>query len=166
VIAASAYIIACSARNRLRVRLRRLREPRYLVGAVVGAAYIYFSFFARVRTRSTRRQPRPVPEAGADLAAIAAAGPAVGGLLLMIFTAFGWLVPFDSGLLTFSQAEVQFLFPAPVSRRWLLIHRMLRSQIGMLFGSVVVAIAARPGAGFARVRIAIGMWLLMCTWKL
>ena len=49
MFSASLYIIVCSARNRLRVRLRRLREPRYLVGAVVGAVYIYFSFFARFR---------------------------------------------------------------------------------------------------------------------
>jgi hypothetical protein len=55
---ASVYIIICSARNRLRVRLRRLREPRYLIGAIVGAAYSYFSFFARFRTRAnvSRRQ--------------------------------------------------------------------------------------------------------------
>jgi len=34
---ASLYIIVCSARNRLRVRLRRLREPRYLFGAIAGS---------------------------------------------------------------------------------------------------------------------------------
>ena len=34
----------------------------------------------------------------------------------------------------------QFLFPAPVSRRSLLVHRMLRSQIGMLFGSIILGL--------------------------
>ena len=45
----------------MRVRLRRLREPRYLIGAIVGGAYIYFSFFARFRaTRAStaRRNAR------------------------------------------------------------------------------------------------------------
>ena len=55
---ASLHIILCSARNRLRVRLRRLREPRYLIGAFVGAAYIYFSFFARFRMSSATGQRR------------------------------------------------------------------------------------------------------------
>ena len=54
---ASLYIIVCSARNRLRVRLRRLREPRYLIGAIVGVAYLYFSFFARLRRARARRAP-------------------------------------------------------------------------------------------------------------
>ena len=38
MIGASLYIIGCSAKNRVRMRLRRLREPRYLIGAIVGAA--------------------------------------------------------------------------------------------------------------------------------
>ena len=166
MIRASAYIIACSARNRLRVRLRRLREPRYLIGAVVGAAYIYFSFFARFRARaSTRRRGRETAPPTAELAALAATGPAVAGLVLMAVTALGWLVPFDSGLLAFSNPEIQFLFPAPVSRRSLLVYRMMRSQVGMLFGSVVVAIASPAATGYTRLRVVIGMWLLMCTWK-
>jgi hypothetical protein len=165
VIATSAFIIACSARNRLRVRLRRLREPRYLIGALVGAAYIYFSFVARFRGSGAALRRRGRAVSPPDLAAFAATGPGLAGVLMLVLAAFGWLVPFDSGLLTFSQAEIQFLFPAPVSRRSLLLYRMLRSQIGMLFGSVIVAIAS-PGTGYTRLRVAIAMWLLMCTWKL
>ena len=41
----------------MRVRLRRLREPRYLIGAIVGAAYLYFSFFAPL-ARATRPPTR------------------------------------------------------------------------------------------------------------
>ena len=73
MLLASLYIILCSARNRIRVRLRRLREPRYFIGAIVGAAYIYFSFFARFRASrasSARRNARgarlPAPLAQAD----------------------------------------------------------------------------------------------------
>src|SRR5213594_253385 len=36
MLSASLYIIFCSARNRIRVRLRRLREPQYLFGAIAG----------------------------------------------------------------------------------------------------------------------------------
>ena len=54
MLSTSLYIIVCSARNRLRMRLRRLREPRYLIGAIVGAAYVYFSVFARMGRRGRR----------------------------------------------------------------------------------------------------------------
>jgi Putative ABC exporter len=145
--------------------MRRLREPRYLVGALVGGAYIYFSFFARFRGSGDALHRRGRAASPPDLSALAAAGPGLSGVLMLVLAALGWLVPFDSGLLTFSRAEMQFLFPAPVSRRSLLVYRMLRSQIGMLFGSVIVAIAS-PGTGYTRLRVAVAMWLLMCTWKL
>ena len=40
MLSASLYITVCTTRNRLRVRLRRLREPRYLLGAIVGPAVL------------------------------------------------------------------------------------------------------------------------------
>jgi len=162
VIGASLYILICSWRNRLRVRLRRLREPRYLLGAVVGAVYVYFAFLRRFRfsrSGSTRR-------GGGSLsppAEFAAAGPALTGLGLLAGAAAAWLVPFNSSLLEFSDAETQFLFPAPVSRRSLIVHRLLRSQAGMLFTSAVIAVASPAFSGYLRLRVAIGVWLLLST---
>ena len=40
------YLQVCSWVNRLRVQGRRLRQPRYLLGAAAGVAYVYF-FFVR-----------------------------------------------------------------------------------------------------------------------
>ena len=45
----------------MRRRLRRLREPRYLIGAIVGAAYLFFAFYGRTRSRrpaAVRSDPR------------------------------------------------------------------------------------------------------------
>ncbi|HEY1913683.1 MAG TPA: hypothetical protein VGG73_22335 [Vicinamibacterales bacterium] len=166
MLGASLYIIVCSARNRVRMRLRRLREPRYLVGGLVGAAYIYFSFFARYRVgrRSAgagRGRQAQIP------ASLRAAGPALVGILFMVLAAFSWIMPFDSGLLDFSDAEVQFLFPAPVPRRQLLLHRLLRSQIGMLFGAAVVGFGAGfTLSGWTRLRVAVAAWLMSLALKL
>jgi hypothetical protein len=168
VLAASLYIIVCSARNRLRVRLRRLREPRYLVGAIVGVAYLYFSFFARLRatrTGSARRAAGRTAPSILMLSAVRETAPPFMAVGLLAVTAAGWLVPFDSGLLDFSQAEIQFLFPAPVSRRQLLLHRMMRSQLGLLFGGVIFGIALPSASGYMRVRFSIAMWLLLCIGK-
>ena len=43
MVLATLYIMWCSAKNRFHRRLRRLREPRYLIGALVGGAYLFFA---------------------------------------------------------------------------------------------------------------------------
>ena len=166
MIAASLYIVVCSARNRARMRLRRLREPRYLVGAIAGAAYVYFSFFARLRTARVGPRRRSAAATPIVLASAMRAGAAgLVGLALFAVTVAAWVLPFDSGLLAFSDAEIQFLFPAPVSRRALLLHRMIRSQIGVLFGGAIIGIAMPSVSGYARLRTSIAMWLLLSIGK-
>jgi hypothetical protein len=155
------------------MRLRRLREPRYLIGAVVGVAYLYVSFFGRLRGgRSTaernaaaRARRRSAPNLTAVPGFLAAA-PAVTGIALLAVAAISWLAPFDSGLLDFSEAEVQFLFPAPVSRRELLLHRMLRSQLGILFAVVVFGITVPSLSGVERLWLGAALWVLFVTGKL
>src|SRR5690606_7600632 len=48
--------------------------------------------------------------------------------------------------LTFSPADVQFLFTAPVTRRALLHYKILRSQGSGMVGSAIVTIVLRPGS--------------------
>src|SRR5262245_11841054 len=161
MFSASLYIIVCSAKNRIRVRLRRLREPRYLFGAIAGAAYFYFAFFSRVRAgraRGRRRSGAPPPEV---LATLSAAGPAAAGLLLMIVTTLFSMLPVTSSLLVFSEAEIQFLFPAPVSRRQLLLHRILRSQLGILFGVIIFSLFFPSTSGYSRLRFGVALWVLL-----
>jgi putative ABC exporter len=168
VIAASLYIIVCSTRNRVRMRLRRLREPRYLIGAVVGAAYLYFTFFARMRARrpvSRRRGSGAGDPPAVLLSTLRAAGAGLVGTALLLVSAVAWVMPFNSGLLEFSPAEVQFLFPAPVTRRALLVHRMLRSQLGLLFGGLIMAVAAPSTSPSQRLRVGMAMWLLLSVGK-
>jgi hypothetical protein len=166
---ASLYIIICSARNRFRQRLRRLREPRYLLGAIAGAAYLYVSVFnpmRRARGGVARRPAGAARPSAVVLPLIRTSGPAFVGLWLLITAAASWMLPVDSGLLDFSEAEIAFLFPAPVLRRSLLVHRMMRSQLRMLFAAFVVGMAAPSLHGFVRFRIAVGTWLLFFTGKL
>jgi len=166
MFSASLYIIICSARNRIRMRLRRLREPRYLFGAIAGAAYFYFAIFARTRGRTGgRRRPGATPPADL-LAALAAAGPPAAGLVLMVVTTVLSALPVTSSLLVFSDAEMQFLFPAPVSRRQLLLHRMMRSQLGILFGVIVFSFFVPSSSSYSRLQIGVGMWLLFATWRI
>jgi hypothetical protein len=161
LISASLYITACTTRNRIRLRLRRLREPRYLIGAVVGAAYLYFALFAGRRRPSRRgrddRGPIEIVSAWRTI------GTSLAGLAVFVLALLAWLLPARPGLLEFSRAETVFLFPAPVSRRELLVHRLVRSQVGSLVTSIVMAVFFAPSAGFGRLRFGLAMWSLFVT---
>ena len=43
--AALFYLLSCSLKNAVLVRLRRLRQPKYLVGALLGIGYFYLYFY-------------------------------------------------------------------------------------------------------------------------
>src|SRR5436190_6870096 len=118
---ATLYIVVCSARNRISRRLRRLREPRYLMGAMVGIGYLVFTLLIRQRAYAVRSEAVRATGAAGVAAASAGAfgllGPA-GGTVLLAFAAFAsWILPFRSGLLEFSRAETAFMFPSPLTRR-------------------------------------------------
>jgi hypothetical protein len=162
---ASLYIASKSARNRIAVRLRRLREPRYLAGAVLAAAYFLFIFV--VPRRAGRRRPggRRFPATPV----LDEYGLALGGAALFVLSATAWLFPSRSHLFTFTEAEMAFLFPAPVSRRQLLVHRLIRSQLGLLFAAMVPAFLFAPGAGTPaaqRLRFAMGLWIVLSTTRI
>ncbi|MEQ1870220.1 MAG: putative ABC exporter domain-containing protein [Vicinamibacterales bacterium] len=158
MLSATLYVIGCSAKNRVSRRLARLREPRYVVSAVVGAAYLYFSFIGRMHFSEGARLGRTLLPA---LIPTFAGAPSVGGLALLVGALLTLAVPMPSGLLTFSRTDREFLFPSPMSRRQLLFYRQLRSQMGVVIAPVVIALTyplATPGA---RVRAFVSVWLVL-----
>lgn len=161
---AAIYIMACSARNRASRRLRRLREPRYLLGVIAGLAYLFVAILGRSRANRIVDGDEPATAApAAFLPAFGAAGPAVGGLMLLVAGAASWILPFGSGLLEFTRSETDFLFPAPVSRRQLLLYRLLRSQWAVFFGAIIIALTYPVASIPVRLRGLIGAWLFLMT---
>lgn len=152
------YLTLHTMWNRLRVRLRRLREPKYLIGTVIGVAYIGFIFFGRGGN------------AGPGLMRAIGGARGVAELVVAVFlfgaTVAGWLWPRSKPALPFTQAEVQHLFPAPISRRDLVRYRVLRSQVGTLIGAAVMALIFRPGSGLEGFTVFFGVSLLMATLNL
>ena len=107
MVGAFFYLTICSMRNRLRVRLARLREPRYAAGLIVGGLYLY-NFGVRNLFRSTP-SGRPSGSLLSLLARGAAPAQIVVSLILFALAAAVWLLPGFKPPLTFSRAEVQFL---------------------------------------------------------
>jgi ABC-2 type transport system permease protein len=159
MVGAFLYLTACSFRNRLRRRLKRLREPRYVVGLIVGLLYMYFMVFRRnVRTRSG---------AGASAIALIAGPLQVFASLFLFATAAGaWAWPGAGRPLEFSRPEVQFLFPAPVTRRQLVHFKLLRTQVAILFGSAIATLFMRPGSIAGGWTLMAGLWIVLLTVRL
>ncbi|MEO6463279.1 MAG: hypothetical protein ABIP29_09405, partial [Candidatus Eisenbacteria bacterium] len=88
----------------------------------------------------------------------------LGGVLLFLWTAFLWLVPAQDAALDFTPAEIHFFFPAPVARRQLVHYKLMRAQIGILFGALITSFFWGGGLfhpdGPARLA---GFWLLYAT---
>jgi ABC-2 type transport system permease protein len=115
-----------SLRNRVRKQLERLRQPRYLVGLLVGGAYLYAVLLRRL---SFRGAPEGLPAEARVFAELPLAG------MLMLSLAAAWALGQDRPALSFSETEVQQLFSAPVSRRALLHYKLARGLFGALVAS-------------------------------
>jgi hypothetical protein len=159
MIGAFVYLTACSFKNRLRRRLQRLREPRYVIGLIVGLLYFYFAFFRRSGRRSS-------PAGAAAIAAVGGPLQFIGSLFLMAAAVTAWLWPSGRPPLPFTRADVQFLFTAPITRRQLVHYMVWRSQVAILFGSAIATLFMRPGSLAGGWTLLVGMWVALMTLRL
>ena len=136
-----AFLLRRTLAGAARRRLARLREPRYLLGAIVGALYMYF-WLGRALLRDVTNPhvlgPRlqAPPAALALLLSLAAAAVAVNAALLWVFST-------ARPVLHVSEADVQFLAPAPLPRQALLHLSLLRTTLAIGFGALVMAAFGR-----------------------
>lgn len=156
ILRAFVFLTLHSARNRVRQQARRMRNPRYIVAIVLGVAYLYGALF---------RQSRP--GSGAAAALFGTGADVVLALGLVFLAARWWLMGGDHSALAFSPAEVQFLFPAPVSRRGLVHFKLLRSQLVVLFNTALwVALLRRGNLEVPLPLRALAFWALFSTLSL
>ena len=126
MIGAFAYLTFFSARNRLIQKLQRLKNPRYAIALLLGLGYFWTIYFN--------------PSARASRDAGAPVGFSFGTILpvfLLGYAAYTWIAGGSKAALAFTEAEVAMLFTAPVSRRGLIIYKLVRAQVGVLTTSVL-----------------------------
>lgn len=163
MIGALVYLQLTSLKNALLGRIRRLRNPRYLFAALVGAAYFYFFLFRRNGGSSHHAGPSPV---------FAAQGPVLlellGAFALFVAMALVWILPNSRAALAFTEAEVAHLFPAPISRRTLVHFKLLKSQFSILLSILVLTLISNRWSflGGAAWMHAAGWWLIFSIYNL
>jgi hypothetical protein len=142
----------------MRRRVRRLREPKYLVGFAVGLLYFWWFLF---RPRGTR-----VPAAGFATALVDQLLP-LGALALAVLLLLAWIAGSSETPFNFSLAETQFLFTAPLTRRQVIAFKVLRSQTSLLF-SAILSVLLFSGFHFTAARFMRmgGLWLVYATLQL
>jgi len=147
-----------SFRNRVVHRLRRLKQPRYLFSTLIGLAYFTWLIVGNM---------------GGELKVDGSRIPIVGEIVLVALSVIvlvvllgAWALPGSAAGVTFTEAEIQFLFPAPLTRSQLLLYKVTRSQPAILFGAVMVRIFLVRGGHFVGVWIALvvlDLYLLMAA---
>ena len=78
------------------------------------------------------------------------------------------LLPGDRATLAFSEPEVAFLFPAPLSRVALINYSLLRAQLGIFVSAFVMTLVFNRGRGLpgSTWQHATSLWLLFATLRL
>ena len=155
------YLQFTSLKNRLVMRFKRLKQPKYLIGAIVGGLYFYFYFFRWMFQGSGR----PGPGNGSLYIVDPALTLSFGALMLGVLVLVAWVVPRKRAALTFTEAEIAFLFPAPVNRQTLIHFKLLKSQFTILFISLFFTLIFRRTGGSFWIRGA-GWWLVLMTLNL
>ena len=161
MISALLYLQWQSTKNRLVSRVKRLKQPKYLLGAIVGGLYFYFYIFRWMLGGHGR--------GGAGLMPVPVLDPlifeSIGALILFGIVLLAWIIPHERAALTFTEAEVAFLFPAPVSRRALIHFKLLRSQLAILVTILFLTLIFRRSGGNAGIHAA-GWWVVLSTLNL
>jgi hypothetical protein len=152
VTGALTYLTVRSAANRASGQVARLRSPRYLLALLLGAGWLVFIILQQRRAPTAITADWIVP--GGTLVAL--------GLVI-----WAWISGGDGRALTFSPAEVTFLFPAPLARRTLVHYKLLRTQPLVLLNVGIWTLLAGGGYGQVPPLLrALAIWTLITTLSL
>ncbi|ACB74785.1 putative ABC exporter domain-containing protein [Opitutus terrae] len=160
MVSALLYLRWTSLRNAFRAHAARLRRPKYLAGFLFAAAYFYFFFM--------RPAASGLPARGAFFGALPADATTLllgaGALALFVIISGMWLLASGQPGIRFTEAEIAFLFPAPVSRRTLVHYKLLSALAASLIQTLFFALIFNSRALFSvRVLYILAGWWIVLT---
>jgi ABC-2 type transport system permease protein len=165
MIGALLYLRLTSLRNLIGHRLGRLRQPKYLLGAAFAVAYFYYFVFRRFSAAGTAAVALAGRDARSAGALAATSICVVLCLIALLRVSYAWIWPPEKPGLAFTEAEIAFLFPAPITRKALIHYRLLSAQIGILFSAILITVVFNRSGylGGHRALHAMGWWIVLST---
>ena len=169
MVSALLFLRLTSLRNLVLSQIRRLRQPKYVIGTAAGLLYFYYAVFRRFNAMGSG--PRGAFHAsGSGMSPAFTSAAICAGLsaVALLRIAYAWAFPADKPGFRFSEAEIAFLFPAPIPRKVLIHYRLLSAQAGILFTSLLIAVFFSRGGylGDHRILRALGWWIILSTFDL
>jgi hypothetical protein len=138
----------------VRSQAARIRNPRYIIAVVLGVLYLYWALFRNTQANGTSLTQLLRSDSTVVLVST----------LVLLSSARWWIFGADRSVLAFTLPEVQFLFPAPISRRGLVHTKLLRMQLAIFVNTIVFSVIFRGNASdLATWERALGWWLLFST---
>lgn len=157
VPSAFGFLIVASARNVVREAVRGLRSPRRFFAALLGAAWLLYLFVIDPRLVAGRSNPWSLlePQGAAWLAELLT----LAAVSILVLAA--WLLGREDAPLAFSEAEIQLLFPAPLTRRQLVLYKLSRAAAAGLLVTLAFGLFFGRGGLAGRAASALGAWLVL-----
>lgn len=154
VAGAVAYLTLRSARNRFVRQVRRLRSPRAIIAIALAGLYAFTIFFS----------PGPESESPSSFLVTETVQRLV-VLGTFMGAAYYWLIGSERRALAFTPAEVDFLFPAPLTRRQLVLYKLLSAQAVIFVNVVIWTLLLRRGdaTGIDLLLRPVSLWVLLAT---
>jgi hypothetical protein len=143
------FLFLKGLKNRISRQLQRMRQPKHFFAMVAGLSYLWWVFFRRAQLSGgpSRLPAKALPLVEAAMVAFALIG--IGS---------AWLFGSAKATLTFTESEVQFLFPAPMTRAALLRYRLSK----LLFGTLGTALIS--SLFFGRFLTAHALFFILGSW--
>lgn len=156
----SAWSLALAAtfRNALILQARRLSKPRYFLPTAFGALYLLWFRWSNPSSR--------LKDLLSGLEGLGRQSEAIGSLVVAALALSAWVFGKPRPRLTFTEAEIQFFFAAPATRRQVVHARLIKGLLQSALGAVVVTLIFSRGGPLARGSIAVAAWLLFSTLEL
>lgn len=150
-------------RGRVVRSIRLLKQPKYLVGFLVGAGWMGL-WVLRPLLRS-------------KIAIGSAPGFALGTEVLPVLHRFAalvvtfamsipWLFPWGRLGLPFRESELTMLLQAPLTRRQVIQYGLLKSEVGVLLSGLILPLFVGLGGPASRLLMGCGTWMLFEFWHL
>jgi hypothetical protein len=150
-------------RGRVVRSFRLLRQPKYLVGSIVGLGWIGFSMMRPLLHSRVR--------IGAALwtEGVSSSLPAFhrfAALVVTVLLPLPWLLPWGRLGLPFRESELTMLLQAPLTRRQVIQYGLLKSELGVVFGALLLSRFAGGDGPVAWLFGFLGTWIVFEFWHL